>query len=514
MMKRIGVSVGLVAACMLAGAQGAGAQTEYEFLASATNVQVREFLGTQHAKVAYVNWYNGLKKLHYIDFSEGDGDPVVHRIPAAALPTAPILSPDGRWVVFASAEGTRGEHLSPVAQRSSVYICKLEEGAEPVLLVSDSAYEPRFLYDGTPGKAEGKLTIVYPTLAPSGSWAGVGRTMLLDIDTTGGAVTKGTPRVLFEHGGYAGGLSTDGRYLCTGGDWAVMMDLQSNATMPDTVGHPYSGQNCNPSITSSTVRPDVMLYLDFGGFGDTPPYVNDGNGWLKWEMIQMSASNGDWVRWYKYPTDPVHTYDYYDSTEGHVKSSSSRGWNTFVGARWHHEEWSNHPYYAASAVQVDRSYRLESWGDNALWRTTSHQERLYLINLHSGAYLEVLRRKNMEFNPDIDLMAAGLHWPTLWVDIPEDFQEQSDWLPVVEPTGSRRAAGAVPRFVLNRGTVRSSQPIRGVAVYTLLGSLVERNEFAQPTLSAQLKPMPAGIYFVRITTASGSRGTLRWTVRD
>lgn len=518
-MKRVRLWSALVgmAYTVALSVQSIHAQTEFEVLASATNQEIRTFLGADNAKMVYVNVYGGVKTLHWLDFSEGDGEPVVHRIAAADNPTSPMLSPDGNWVVYSkcvsgSSCGTQsGEHNTPVNIRTSTYICKLDEAATPVELVADSAYEPRFLWEGTPQKTAGQLTVVYATLAQPGSWYGPGQTRLIDVDTTGGTAVPGTPRTLYEHGAYCGGVSVDGKYLCSAGDWAVMVDLESTATEPDTVTHPYAQQQCNPSISPSTDNPGAMLYLDFSGTGTIPAEINDGQGWGQWEIIWMSDDEGNWLQWYKYPEEPEIPYSYLDSTEGHI-ASSSRGWETFRYASWHHEEWSNHPYFAASAVVVDRAYRLEGWMS---WQHTQHQERAYLIDLVSGDYLEVIRRKNLDLNLAVDSAKSnGIYWPNLWVDIPDGFSETPGWsqVSVDKPSIAPHVGGAV-RLSLAGNVLNATEPLRSVAVYTLLGSVVKRVDMPRAATEVTLGAVPAGTYFVQATTASGNRATVRWMVR-
>jgi len=490
----------------------AWAQTEYEVLMSTTNAEVREFLGTDNAKLVYVNILARQKALHYVDFSEGDGEPVIHRIPGVNNhPAVPVVSPDGNWVVYASGPGVSfddGEAGTSVSTSTHIYICRLAEDAEPVLLTSENACEPRFLWEAE------SLTVVYPTHAPNCAWEGVGKTMLVTVDTSGGVAVPGTPRVLFEHGSYTGGLSNNGRFLCGGGRHAAMLDLQSNRTRPDTVTDQYSGQACNVSITSSSTRQDVLMCLDFAPADSThiPPNVNNGQRWDTWQLIWLMDSHGDWVRWYKYPTAPEFAYSYVDTNND---SSSKHGYETVRKVKWHHPEWSNHPYFAVATINVDRSYRYSDWdgwpmlnATIAKWENTGHQERIALVNLKSGEYHEVMRRKGPFYlrslaHLDSLKQTNGLYWPTLWVDIPDTFVEDSEWLPVADRGVSPKYGGALH---LDGRTVTSVSPLREVAIYDLRGRMV----YSAALTSAQKRvDLPrrignsAGGYVVRVRTADG-----------
>lgn len=437
----------------------AGIAQEYEAAFSTTAAGVHAFLGTDRAKLAYVNWYDTTKALHFIDFSEGGGEPVVRRIPDAVMPTAPRISPDGEWVVYASAPGVSGETGPSSNVPSSVYLCRLTDNAQPVLIAADSAHEPRFV------QSSDTLTVVYSTSGIDDAWDNHGRTMLVRIDTAGGTPVVQSRKELWAHGGYAGGLSYDGRYLCGGAGELVMMDLESGDTGPDTVTYHPLTSAVDASISSSRIHTNLVMYLDFGSYDQVYPGVNDGQPWKTWEVIIVGDNAGEIVNSFPYPRAPEHPYTFEDTTFG--APGISTGFETFDHAMWRHPEWSNHPYFAIATVNVDRQYHYAeydnaNWQDGS-WQHTAWQERIVLIDLKNRDYHEVLRRGDCCY---LDELGKGFYWPSLWVEVASDFAEEEDWV------GTRRchAGGhAAHGLRFTRGVVVSDRPLKQVTVHDLLG---------------------------------------------
>ena len=228
---------------------------------SATAEDVREFIaagqgGTQ-ARLAFVDMDAEGRPLCFLDFSGTDNRPSASS-PPRGIPRVPVISPDGDWVVYASGAGA--EAGSALSQRSSVYLVRMREDAVPVLIAADSACEPRFVQ-----AAQGRLEILYTTLAPNLGWEGFGKTLKVSVDVSGAdAGGAAIPEVVAADGSYTGGLSWDGRYLCGGGGHVAMRDLQSGGGRPDTVS--YQGvQSCNASISSSRLYTSTLMYLNTSG---------------------------------------------------------------------------------------------------------------------------------------------------------------------------------------------------------------------------------------------------------
>jgi hypothetical protein len=370
-------------------------------ITSATGAEVATFLaagnGGAKAKLIYVDKTSPSATLCYLDFSESAAAPAIHVIAAAKNPAVPVISPDGQWAVYASGNGA--EAGSPPGSLSSVWLVRISESAQPVLIAADSASEPRFVQN-----PKGKLTILFSTQAPDLAWEGHGRTMQVEVDVSGAAPAAGTPQVLWAGGGYTGGLSWDGRFLCGGGAHVAMLDMTGAKGRPDTLS-PNLVQSCNASISSSRIATNTMMYLTKE---TSSPNVNGGKPFGEWQAILISDAAKRLVKGYTYPTAFQHP------VETAVPSLS--------GMKWHHCEWSNHPYFAAATLNVDRFFKAASGYDN-----TNFQERIYLINLKDSTYLEVLRPDAVKTTGKL-LDTSGMHWPWLWVEVPAGFEEAKDWL--------------------------------------------------------------------------------------
>lgn len=385
---------------------GGGPKAAFQPAFSATPAQVMEFLakggGGAKAKLVWSDRTGGAgRELCYIDFSESSaGQPIIRRIAAAVKADVPVLSPDGNWAVYASGAGT--EAGSPLGARSSVYLVRLAEDAKPMLIARDSAVEPRFLQ----ASATGRLSVLFSTLGPNLGWEGFGKTIKVEVDISGAQPVPADPEVLVNDGSYTGGLSYDGRYLSGGGGHVAMLDRQGGKGRPDTLS--FDGiQSCNASASSSRVSTNTVMYLNTMGMH---PDINAGKQWGEWQAILISNSAKQLVKGFMYPSAPA------VPLETDPKS--------FTNAKWHHSEWSNHPYFAAATVNVDRFFKSGGGFVN-----TYFQERVYLINLRDSSYLEVLRPDKVAYagvNGDV----SGFYWPWLWVEVPAGFTENPDWLRV------------------------------------------------------------------------------------
>lgn len=372
---------------------------------SASTADVRAFLakgeGGGKAKLVFVDKTSAAGELCFIDFSETSASPVIRRIPAAANPSVPVVSPDGNWVVYASGPGA--EAGSPLAARSSVYLVRLDPAARPLRIAADSACEPRFVQD-----AAGKLVILYSTLAPNFAWEGPGKTLRVEVDVSGDAPVVGVPAA-FAEGGYTGGLSHDNRYLAGGGGHVAMLDRQGAKGRPDTLSFGLI-QSCNASISSSRVATDAVMYLNTSG---SHARLNAGRPWGEWQAILISDSRKRLLRGYLPPAAPAVPFETDPAS--------------YASHKWHHSEWSNHPHFATATVNVDRFYKAAGGYVNS-----GYQERVYLLDLRDSAYLEVVRPDRVAYsgrNGDV----SGFHWPWLWVEIPSGFREAAGWLAPLDP---------------------------------------------------------------------------------
>jgi hypothetical protein len=184
-----------------------------------------------------------------------------------------------------------------------------------------------------------------------------------------------------------------------------MLDLENEAGRPETLS--FGVQGCNASITSSSIFQNTLMHLNTEG---THSAINNGTPWTVWQVILISNYEKELVKGYVYPSE----CDFPLETEP----------ASFTRAKWHHPEWSNHPYFAAATLNAERFYK-KSTGKG--YNNTYYQERIYLINLRDSAYIEILHPDTIKYSglPNDD---SGFYWPWLWVQIPEDFIEDPEWL--------------------------------------------------------------------------------------
>jgi hypothetical protein len=427
------------------------AAAEFPLLNSASTQEIRDFLikgsGTSNARMVFVNSTNGkYGQLCYLDFSEEADTPAIHKITAVTNAKVPVISPDGQWVVYDTGDG--GEAGSNKSLRSSVFICKIAENATPVLVKADSASEPRFMQNVPAGKD----TIIYSTLLPDFGWQDSGKTMKVGVDIVNNIPVIGTSKELWGKGGYSGGQSWNKQYLCGGGGSVAMLDVQGNGKA-DTITTYH--QACNVSISSSRLFNDRAMYLTTG---DHDSRIGPDTTWKQWQIIFISDYAKEVVRYYRCPT--MFKFD------PQTPDTSDR----LISFFWHHPEWSNHPYFAAATVNIDRAYYV-----TPTWEHTQYQERLNIINLRDSLYLEVLRPQSQVYvyNPSQYNAVSGILWPWLWVQTPDDLQEDSLWLTNRHIVGIRGSVKNPERHSspirLSGTIVVAAMPIVNISTYDLSG---------------------------------------------
>jgi hypothetical protein len=388
----------LLVACTTSEDPGAD-EPVFRPVLSSTAGEVAQFIaageGGARVRLAYVDMTLKEGRLCFLDYFGTNAEPTIRTIAAANNPSVPVISPDGDWIAYASGDGT--EAGSALSARSSVYLVHMSEEAVPILIAADSACEPRFVQT-----AEDHLELIYTTLAPNLGWEGFGKTLKVAIDMTGPTPSIGKPVVLADDGSYTGGLSWDGRYLGGGGGHVAMRDLQAPNERPDTLS--YQGiQSCNASISSSRLYTHTLMYLNTMG---QHPGLNGGKPWGQWEAILIGSREGELHKGFMYPTDPVYPLETEPASLSRVK--------------WHHNEWSNHPYFATATVNAERYFKAASGYVNS-----AYQERIYLLNLRDSTYLEILRPDRIAY---ANQGFGGFYWPYLWVEVPADFTETPGWL--------------------------------------------------------------------------------------
>jgi hypothetical protein len=407
--------------------------TAYADYAIAPKDSILAFFGTDHVKTVFV--LDG--KLCFIDFSESS--PQIRTVAAASNPANPVISPQGTSVTFST--GLSDDPPSSLPVPSTAWLCSLSVGGAPTM-VDSPAYVPRFVQDAT------DPTVLYSTCGnatrPSAhlyDWDGCGMVYRKNMITN-------EKTVLWDKGSWFGGLSYDGSWLATAEMYpnafllkitplspgpVVLHSLKfkNNSTSKDTL---IPVQTCNPSVSSSRVFFDAMMYFDFGvdaicriGNFSIFGYGQD-NGWFDHTIIFISRSDGRIVKQYGIP-DEIKV----------VPPDLVKGKGEIMDKNWDYPEWSNHPYYAAATVELDRYWR--DLGD-----TRSLNEMVYAVDLFKSKHLCLVRQNTVS-----SANTQNIRWPWLWVETPADFgsREDTTWLSNYAGTRffpARNVYSALPPF--------------------------------------------------------------------
>ncbi len=377
--------------------------------------------GTRAVRLVFTNGGT----LHYVDFSEDS--PQIRAFSNVEDAHFPVLSPDGDWVVFNT--GVEAEYRDGAA----AWVCRTDEPGMQPIKVADMAHTPRFVLKS------GDPEVVYATKgwcleSESYRWDGCGSVVARHYSDN----AFPDSREIWAGGSYFGGLSTDGRYLATAEQSANawMLDLQNAAGGPQRLhtltvtttstdlDTTVNLQTCNASISPSDIFTDVMMYYDFGGLRG---YEHDLLGeWDMHEFLFITRFDDVILKVFQVPEQvPV--------VESYV------GTGEITHTEWEHPEWSNHPYFAAACVLVERSWHKDYRpGQSIPWQSRKRNERIFGINLKQDRYLELIASNDTVFSAEVNL----LH-PWIWVEKAGDFVEDSCWL---VPTGENCGnAGVVIR---------------------------------------------------------------------
>jgi len=464
------------------------------------------FFDTDSVKLVFVD----RAILYYVDFAEQvpairSFDSIPHSV------IAPVISPDGNWVAYA-APGSDGRLKSDltrdVSVKSSAWICRLHHAAKPVEARRDSAHVPRFVQNS------GALDIVYSTVGEDDTWE-IPAGEVLRRPVSGDGIVSDSEEVVFDRFACYGGLSYDERYLATGPNRACMVDLADSSGEPSLV-HRLSLRAiesdqyfihdtitvCNPSVSSSRIFTSSMIYFDLGSAGWFRPEINGGAAWRMHELLFIARYDKTVLRSYSQPSDiPI-------LTTAEIQEDVSKGGvgGGITLTEWDNPEWSNHPYFAASAVFADRI-----WNFGSGWQHTMRNEYVYAVDLKDSTFMRLVACGDTAFSSE-----AWLAWPWIWVKVPSGFQEDPEWLATSMSIETPRAGGALARGAVyfDRNRLVAGEPIRRVWVYDMRGRTVGMLDLgARARHSVPLHMLGLrrhGAYLIRVETLGGRRSVLRW----
>ena len=256
---------------------------------------IKTFVGATNTnfKIAFNRKSNG--SIYYIDFSEAE--PVVKKLRKPAgnggNSDSPLLSPDGKWVTY---------FMFSTANDVLAFVQRLDPDADAVQVGGAYATDPHWWTDTN---ATHDLYIIYSNMfLQDGIAAVTGKaTFKQKVDLSGTTpVLVGAP-VQIADKPMNGGLTKDGKFLCTGYSEAAFYDVVAQTA----IGVNGGLQICNPSI-SPDLSPDSsarMMFLNFAGvqamLNDTLGNVNehaviyvvDKSNTVKW-FIQKPANYAEW----------------------------------------------------------------------------------------------------------------------------------------------------------------------------------------------------------------------------
>ncbi|MBD3419803.1 MAG: hypothetical protein GF398_06785 [Chitinivibrionales bacterium] len=475
--------------------------------------EVETFTGTQNVKVVFTSEGS----LYYVDYSESN-NPSVHEIIAESEAAIPVISPDGNWITYATGTSADANTNSP----STAWLVEMKESATPIQVSDDDkGFVPRFVQDqiNTP-------TVLYSTCGTNpGSeiWNGCGK--MYKRAYSGGSF--GNPVPVYEGGSYHGGLSYDNRYMCaaendlngfildlenasSGPSKVHTIEVTKNADGSDTV---WSMQTCNPSISASEIFTDAILYLDMGGSSIASSckctHAQLGSGqWNFHGRMFISRSDG---KVYKF-IDPIHSdYDIVASID--IKDGKEPG-ASITELQWEHCEWTNHPYFAASAMKVKRRWYDPSKSGPIKWIDRNLGEEIYLVNLKEDKKLKIMEVDDKS-SQSLD---HHFQFVWIWVEKPQNFDEDENWLkndisPVVQPTQLRSVDNGI--ISARDNVISASSDIKKVAVFNVQGELIRAIDVSRKSITLNRGYFShSGLYLVKAETANGAKASFRWVVSE
>jgi hypothetical protein len=318
----------------------------------------------------------------------------------------------------------------------------------------------------------------------------------------------GTEQTVWAGGSYNGGVSWDDRYLSTAesSPGAYVLDLKNPSVGPDTL-HKFLVKNnltgkdtlitvqvCNLSSSPSRFFTRAVMYLDFSSSAFTyancasPPGL--GTWGLHARIFIASAPNA--------------ILRYYDVPASGIPLSDSKGIGEADEKEWDYPEWSNHPYFAVSAVQVYRSW----W--NSTGEETYNNEQIYCINLKDSTNHKIIETLDTSKTSTINMQ-----WPWLWIQMPQDFKEDSTWLSSKTAVRSsfliQNSKSGPVRF--DGSVITSEKAINEVSVFSLRGETVY--SVCLPLIheyrinSPLRKRATGGVYCIRVKIIDGSYAFFR-----
>ena len=481
---------------------------------TATQAQLDAACGTHNIKLVFMNGGNA----YIVDFSQAT--PQIQVMSGVTSAYYPVISSDGQWVTYQTGMEAEGP-----AQPSPVGKIWIRECAATgtAVAVADTGYVPRFIQQTSPDTPE----IIYSTsvACPQQLCYTGGQTVKRKII---GKVAQ-APEVVYGKGSYYGGMSWDNNFLNTGwegGPNAFILDLQdptetphpahtmrtmkvkADSTAPDTFDMIPIG-TCNISRPASHIFTNTLLYFDFGSAaikaaGCFHPLLGS---WKMHEKLFISRYDSEDLRVYDTPIDRTI-----------VPTAQATGIGEPVAKSWDNPEWSNHPYFAAASLLIDRLFKV-----SGSWQHAMNHESIYLVDLKDSSYVKLVETTDSSFTTSTSFV-----YPWVWVQTPSNFTEDATWLSQTiwqragidvtgkytigvkrNPIASRSAHTAVSLWSNTKAT--------RIVVYSVLGQeIATLSKSGASAINPEkfLSKLRPGIYFVGIEAQGQKRQIVRWVAHQ
>jgi hypothetical protein len=301
----------------------------YKFPSSA---EIQSFFNTTNTnvKITYTLNENGARVVYYVDFN--DSAPAQKKLikPAGkenSNADSPLLSRDGSFVAYyLTQDGINAD---------GAYIQKLDPTALPVLIAANGT-EPHWWVDTT--VTPNVDYVIYSDqilvdILASGTY----HTYKQKVSLVGNGSLLGAANVIAPYP-MNGGMSKDGRYLCTGYTQAAFYDTVSK--LPTLING--NKQVCNPSIDPDILHPDWMMFLNFSGIQ---------------KLINPLKDSSD------FPADglgniPLHAVLFIVDINNTVKDFVPISIMGSGYGAWQCPEWSNKPNFAAALAKADENTNI------------------------------------------------------------------------------------------------------------------------------------------------------------
>lgn len=273
---------------------------------------LRAFVGTTNVKIVFCRTATGAA-VYYVDYNDSTLPVNKLKMPAGygGYPSSPLLSPDGQWVVYFVFNGPTD---------CAAFVQKLDPNADPVKVGGVFATDPHWWKD----PSDNSLYIIYSDLFnPLQLTATTGNSTFKQKVNLSGT----TPMLVGAAQNIAdkpmnGGLSKDGRYLCTGYNDAAFYNTGNGELIRIDTGL----QTCNPSMTYDTTADSTprMMFLCFSG-------VQNLNG--LGSLADVAVNQHEYI----FVVDTLNTVQWYmQKLDGY--------------GEWQDPEWSNNPGFAAALL--------------------------------------------------------------------------------------------------------------------------------------------------------------------